>query len=149
MASGNIINNISQLFIKKPTKIGIMEIDDEKSEIETISSNLYKVNTAGFIEVISSDMPVIVDCYAEWCGPCKMINPIFAKLAAEYNSRVRFIKIDLDTNPTITRHFKITGVPTLILIRDGIKIKSIVGYSGERKIRRAVNKMLEMEIDLT
>ncbi|MGP8329933.1 MAG: thioredoxin [Methanosarcinaceae archaeon] len=149
MAPGNIINNIRQLFIKKPTKIGIMEIVDEKPEIETISSNLYKVNTAGFIEVISSDMPVIVDCYAEWCGPCKMINPIFTKLAAEYNNRVRFIKIDLDTNPTITRHFKIMGVPTLILIRDGIKIKSIVGYSGERKIRRAVNKMLEMEIDLT
>ncbi|MGP8320328.1 MAG: thioredoxin [Methanosarcinaceae archaeon] len=149
MAPGNIINNIRQLFIKKPTKIGIMEIVDEKPEIETISSNLYKVNTAGFIEVISSDMPVIVDCYAEWCGPCKMINPIFTKLAAEYNNRVRFIKIDLDTNPTITRHFKIMGVPTLILIRDGMKIKSIVGYSGERKIRRVVNKMLEMEIDLT
>ncbi|HJH31991.1 MAG TPA: thioredoxin [Methanosarcinaceae archaeon] len=149
MIPGNIINNISQLFSKKPTSIGTIEIGDEKPEIEIISSNLCKVNTAGFDDVINSGMPVIVDCYTEWCGPCKMINPIFAKFAVEYNGRVKFIKVDLDTSSTIAKHFKVIGVPTLILIRDGMVIKSIVGYSGEGKIRRAINKMLEMEIDQT
>ncbi|MGP8321742.1 MAG: thioredoxin family protein [Methanosarcinaceae archaeon] len=144
MASGNIINNISRLFSKKPTKIDMIEVGDEKPEIEFVHNNLYKVNTAGFVEIISLGMPVIIDCYTKWCGPCKMINPIFIKLAAEYDGRVRFIKIDLDENPTITRHFKIMGVPTIILVKDWMKINSIVGYSGERKIRRAVNKMLEI-----
>ena len=159
MAIGSIIENIGQRFIKpfikrfnkKPTKIdiGAINIADEKPKIETIGTNLYKVNTAGFVEIINSDMPTIVDCYTEWCGPCKMINPIFAKLAAQYDGKVKFIKVDLDANPTIARHFKVMGVPTLMLIRDKMKIRSIVGLSGEGKIRRAVNRMLEMEIDQT
>ncbi len=163
MALGNIIDSIGQRFIKrfikrfnkrfnkKPTKIyvGTINIAGEKPKIETISSNLYKVNTAGFVEIINSDMPTVVDCYTEWCGPCKMINPIFAKLAVEFNGRVKFIKVDLDTSPTIARHFEIIGVPTLMLIKDMMKIRSIVGLSGEGKIRRAINKMLEIEIDQT
>lgn len=163
MALGNKIDNISQRFIKlfikrfikrfnkKPAKINIgtikINVTDEKLAIETISTNLYKVNTAGFVEIISSDMPVIVDCYTEWCGPCKMINPIFAKLAIEYDGRVKFIKVDLDANPTIAKHFNVMGVPTLMLIKDKMKIRSIVGFSGEGKIRRAIDKMVEMEID--
>ena len=151
MAFGNIIDSISQRFSKKPTKIdiGTMNIADEKPKIETIGSNLCKVNTAGFVEIINSDMPTIVDCYTEWCGPCKMINPIFAKLAIEFDDKVKFIKVDLDANPAIARHFKVMGVPTLILIKNKMMIKSIVGFSGEGKIRRAINRMLEMDIDQT
>ncbi len=147
MVIGNVIDNISQIFRKKPTRVGTIDIGDEKTKIETIGVNLSKVNTAGFVETINSGMPTIVDCYTEWCGPCKMINPIFAKLAAEYDGKVKFIKVDLDIAPSIARHFKIMGVPTLMLIKDGVKTKTMVGYSGEGKIRRAVNKMLEMEID--
>ncbi|MBW6470959.1 MAG: thioredoxin [Methanosarcinaceae archaeon] len=147
MARGNIIDNIGQIFRKKPTRVGIIDVGDEKIKIETIGTNLSKVNTAGFVEIINSEMPVIIDCYTEWCGPCKMIDPIFAKLAAEYDGIVKFIKVDLDKAPTIARHFKIMGVPTLMLIKDGIKIKSMVGYSGEGKLKRAVDKMLKMEID--
>ena len=151
MALGNIIDNINKRFSKKPTKIDLgtikMNIANEKTAIETIGTNLYKVNTAGFVEIINSNMPTIVDCYTEWCGPCKMINPIFAKLAIEYDGKVKFIKIDLDANPTIAKHFNVMGVPTLMLIKDEMKIRSIVGFSGEGKIRRAINKMLEMEID--
>ena len=147
MAIGNIIDNIGQIFSKKPTRVGTIDVGDEKTKIESIGTNLYKINAAGFVEIINSGAPTIVDCYTEWCGPCKMIDPIFAKLADEYNGKVKFIKIELDANPTIARHFKIMGVPTLMLIKDRVKIKSIVGYSGEGKIRRAVDKMLEMEID--
>lgn len=147
MAIGNIIDNIGQIFRKKPTSIGTITVGDEITKIETIGTNLCKINTAGFVEIISSDMPAIVDCYAEWCGPCKMIDPIFAKLASEYDGKVKFIKVDLDACPTIAKHFKIMGVPTLMLIKNGIKIRSMVGFSGEGKIKRAVDKMVEMEID--
>ena len=147
MTPGNILNNIRQLFNKKPTRVGIIDIADESPDIKNIGTNLCKVNTAGFVEVISSGIPTIVDCYTEWCGPCKLIDPIFAKLAAEYEGKVNFIKVDLDASQTITRHFKIMGVPTLMLIKDGMKVRSIVGFSGENKIRRAINMMLE--IDLT
>ena len=151
MAFENLINSIGRRFSKKPTKIdiGTINIADENPKIETMGSNLCKVNTAGFVEIINSGMPTIVDCYTEWCGPCKMINPIFAKLAVEFNGKVKFIKVDLDTSPTIARHFEIIGVPTLMLIKDMMKIRSIVGLSGEGKIRRAINKMLEIEIDQT
>ena len=151
MAFGNLIDSIGQRFSKKPTKIdiGTINIADENPKIETMGSNLCKVNTAGFVEIINSGMPTIVDCYTEWCGPCKMINPIFAKLAIEFDDKVKFIKVDLDANPAIARHFKVMGVPTLILIKNKMMIKSIVGFSGEGKIRRAINRMLEMEIDQT
>lgn len=147
MAPCIILDNIRKLFNKKPTKVGIIDIADESPQIKNIGTNLCKVNTAGFVEIISSEIPTIVDCYTEWCGPCKMIDPIFAKLAAEYEGKVNFIKVDLDASQTIARHFKIMGVPTIMLIKDGMKVRSIVGLSGENKIRRAINMMLE--IDLT
>ena len=149
MTIGNIIDSIGQIFRKKPTSVGTITVGDEKTKIETIGTNLYKVNAAGFVDIMNSDMPTIVDCYTEWCGPCKMIDPIFAKLAIEYDGKVKFIKVDLDANPTIARQFKVMGVPTLMLIKDKMKIKSMVGFSGEGKIRRAINSMLEMEIDQT
>ena len=149
MTIRNIIDSIGQIFRKKPTSVGTITVGDEKTKIETIGTNLYKVNAAGFVDIMNSDMPTIVDCYTEWCGPCKMIDPIFAKLAIEYDGKVKFIKVDLDANPTIARQFKVMGVPTLMLIKDKMKIKSMVGFSGEGKIRRAINSMLEMEIDQT
>ena len=142
MAAGNIIDNIDRIFRKKPTSVGTIDVGGEKPKIKTISGNLYNVNTAGLAEIINSDIPIVVDCYTEWCGPCKMINPIFAILSVEFDGKVKFIKIDLDANPTVARHFKVIGVPTLLLIKDKMKIRSIVGVSGEGKIRRAVNRML-------
>lgn len=75
---------------------------------------------AKFNELIESPVPVLVDAYADWCGPCKIQSPILKELAGELGNRVRVIKIDVDKNPEIAFKYKIQGVPTLMIFKDGI-----------------------------
>ncbi len=74
---------------------------------------------ASFDQLISSDMPVLVDFYATWCGPCRAVPPILRKVKDQLDDKVRIIKIDIDKNPALARRFQVQAVPTLILFRRG------------------------------
>ena len=78
-------------------------------------------------EVLNSDLPVLVDFWATWCGPCKMVGPIVAEIAKENEGVIKVGKVDVDENPLLAASFQVSSIPTLMLFKDGQPIKVMVG----------------------
>ena len=78
-------------------------------------------------EVVKSEVPVLVDFWADWCAPCKMIAPIVEDLAEEYDGKVKFAKLDVDANPKVATSFGIRGIPTLLVFKGGSPVDTVVG----------------------
>ena len=72
-----------------------------------------------FSEIIQGDIPVLVDFYADWCGPCKMMSPVIEQFATEMGAKVRILKVDVDRNPLVASAYKIQGIPTIMLFKKG------------------------------
>ena len=90
------------------------------------------VSDATFEEEIgAATEPVLVDFWAEWCGPCKMIAPVLEEIAEEYDGKLRVVKLNVDDNPQTARRFDVMSIPTLILFQDGQPKKRMVGAKGK------------------
>ena len=105
-------------------------------------ANTVEITDATFqTEVVNSDVPVVIDFWAEWCGPCKMIAPIVEELAGEYEGKVKFAKMDVDTNPQTPMQFGIRGIPTLLIFNGGENpVDQVVGAVPSPCSRRGWTK---------
>jgi thioredoxin 1 len=92
--------------------------------------------------VLDSDKPVLVEFWATWCGPCRMVAPVLAELADEHADRWRVVKMDTDANSATVRDQQVMGVPTMILFKDGAPVMSIVGARSKHALWQAVEPHL-------
>lgn len=93
-------------------------------------------------EVLKSDQPVLVDFWAEWCGPCKRLAPTIDALAADYAGKVTIGKLNVDENPGTASKFQIRGIPAVLLFKDGAVVESVVGLAPKEDFKKVIEKHL-------
>ena len=93
-------------------------------------------------EVLESGQPTIVDFWASWCGPCRMIGPIFEELCTQYSDKIKFAKVNVDENPKTPASYGVRGIPTLIMFKDGKIFDQVVGAVPKSQLENIVKKAL-------
>jgi len=106
-------------------------------------ANVMEFSSSNFeTEVTGADVPVLVDFWAPWCGPCKMIGPIIEELAAQYGDKVKIGKVNVDNNQELAAQFGIRGIPTVMLFKGGQMLNSFVGVKPKDEFARALDAAL-------
>jgi thioredoxin 1 len=105
-----------------------------------MGQNTKTVTDATFAdEVLQADGPVLVDFWAEWCGPCKMVSPVLDEIAGEYPDKITVAKVNIDENPSIARDYQIMSIPTMSVFEKGQVVKSIVGARPKAAILKELS----------
>jgi thioredoxin 1 len=111
-------------------------------EKQTVTSTI-TVNDENFDdEVLRSDIPVLVDFWAEWCGPCKVVGPTVEALASDYQGKVKVAKLNVDDNPEAAGRFGVRSIPTLIVFKDGEAQQAAVGVKPKGQLAEMIDKVL-------
>jgi thioredoxin 1 len=107
------------------------------------SANILTLTEASFAgEVVNSPVPVLVDFWAEWCGPCKMIAPILDELAQEYDGRIKIGKVNIDNEQKLASQHGVRAIPTLLLFKNGQVADQIVGLRSKRDLKASLDRVL-------
>ena len=103
-------------------------------KIQTITDSNFETS------VIRASQPVLVDFWAEWCGPCRRLAPTVDELATDYDGRVVFAKLNVDDNPSVVGRFSIRGIPTLLLFKGGQVVEQVVGLADKDSLKKLIDK---------
>ncbi len=102
--------------------------------------DISKISSENFSkEVINSDKPVLIDFYADWCGPCRAMSPIVEDIAQEVSGKVKVLKVNVDEENELAEKYQISTIPTLVLIKNGEAVKNIIGLRDKNELLRFIN----------
>ncbi len=107
------------------------------SSLKQISANEFQT------EVVDSKLPVVVDFYADWCPPCRMLGPILDRLSQEFDGRLKFVKVNSDQEAALANSFEVTGLPTLVFIEKGEVVGQFAGLPPEKELKEELIKWLD------
>lgn len=129
--------------LKRIREKKMKELMEQQSQSQ-IAKGVIHMDSEKFIGTVKgSKVPVIVDYSAQWCGPCRMMTPIFERLANDFAGKIIFGKVDIDEEPGIAQAYGITAVPTFIIFKDGKPIESVLGAVGYDSLYKRLKKLVE------
>lgn len=99
-----------------------------------------EVMDSNFNEEISVSDVVVVDFWAPWCGPCKMLGPIIEELSNEYNDKVKFLKLNVDNNPVVSQQYRVSSIPTVMVFKGGSTVDTMVGFRPKAALKELIDK---------
>jgi thioredoxin 1 len=108
-----------------------------------MSNNVIELNDSNFNEYLSNDKPILVDFWAEWCGPCKMLTPTIDELADEYANKIVIGKLNVDEHPSIASEYGIRSIPSLLFFKDGKVQNQIMGAVSKNDIAKTLDGLIE------
>ena len=109
-----------------------------------MSDGIVTLTDATFDETVgAADTPILIDFWAEWCGPCKMITPVLEDIAKEHAGRIQIAKLNVDDNPNVARRYEVMSIPTLLVIADGEVKKRLVGAKGKPQLLEELSEFID------
>ncbi|MCX7796910.1 MAG: thioredoxin [bacterium] len=113
-----------------------MNLGNSYSRIKIVDSSNFD------LEVLNSSLPVLVDFWAEWCMPCKMLSPIVEDISQELSDKIKVVKVNVDENPDLATSYGIQAIPTLLIFKDGSVVGEIVGYVSKKALKDKLEEVI-------